>query len=86
MYKYLFVFLLVLVGCQAQEPTNRNVFPNMENIPTPAPYSTGQTYCIDNKAEYIYVEFDGVNYIAYDSMGNVFTYPITAKVEMNPCN
>lgn len=86
MYKYLFVLLMVLVGCQPSEPTNHNVFPNASNIPTQVPYSTNEVYCVDNKVEYIRVEFDGANYIAYDSMGNVVVYPITAKVEMKPCS
>lgn len=86
MYKYLFILLLALVGCQSNEPTNHNVFPNVENIPTQVPYATGEIYCIDNKAEFIRVEFNGEIYIAYDSNGNIASYPITAKVEIKPCN
>lgn len=86
MYKYLFILLLMLVGCQTSEPANHNVFPNMTSIPTQVPYATGQVYCVDNKVEYIRVEFNGTTYIAYDSMGNVVAYPKTAKVEIKPCN
>lgn len=83
MYKCLLIYLLLLVACQSEPVTNHNVFPN--SMPTPKPYSTSQVYCIDNKVEYIRVEFDGINYLAYDTLGNMITYPKTSKVELTSC-